>query len=78
LPEEDFFALFCRWAGGSGQEPVSYDAETQYRSSSKSNSFSAFLQSIAVDKNFRSFVESPTGRFRGLSAKLHSIQKGNR
>jgi hypothetical protein len=45
----------------------SYDAEMQYGSSSKPNSFSAFLRSIAVDRNCRFFVESPTGRFRGLS-----------
>jgi hypothetical protein len=39
----------------------SYDAEMQYGSSSKPNSFSAFLQSIADDRNCRFFVEPPTG-----------------
>jgi hypothetical protein len=39
----------------------SYDAEMQHGSSSKPNSFSAFLQSIAVDRNCRFFVELPDG-----------------
>jgi hypothetical protein len=47
-----FLALFCRWGGGAGTRGrYSYDAETQYGSSSKPNPFSAFLQSIAVDRN---------------------------
>jgi hypothetical protein len=41
----------------------SYDAETQCRSSSKSNSFSAFRQSIAGDRNRRFFVEPRRGAF---------------
>jgi hypothetical protein len=40
----------------------SYDTETQYGSSSKPNSFSAFLQSIAIDRNCRFSVELATGR----------------
>ena len=44
-----------------------YDTETQYDPLSKPNSFSAFLNSIAVDGNCRFFVEPLTGRFRGLS-----------
>jgi hypothetical protein len=39
----------------------SYDAETQSGSSSKPNPFSAFLQSTAVDRNRRFFVELPDG-----------------
>jgi hypothetical protein len=46
-----------------GQEPVFLRCRTQCRSSSKPNSFSAFLQSIADDRN----VDSFSSRGRGVS-----------
>src|ERR1700722_14300262 len=45
-----------------GQEPVFLRCRTQCRSSSKPNSFSAFLQSIAERQKCRFFLEPRTGR----------------
>jgi hypothetical protein len=57
LAEENFSRSFAAGAAAPGQEPVFLRCRTQYGSSSKSNPYSAFLQSIAVHRNCR-FVDS--------------------
>jgi hypothetical protein len=47
--EENFSRPFAAGRRRRDRIRFSYDAEAQYGSSSKPNSFSAFLQSIAVD-----------------------------
>jgi hypothetical protein len=65
-PRRKFLAPFAA-RQRAGQEGYSYDAEMQYGSSSKSNSFSAFMQSIGGDRN----VESFSSRGRGASDFTH-------
>jgi hypothetical protein len=50
-----FLAAFCGWGGPrQDRSRYSYGAEAQYGSSSKPNSFSAFLQSITFELDGKS------------------------
>jgi len=61
LAKENFSRPFAAGRRRRDRSRYSYDAEMQYGASSKPNAFSAFLQSIAVDRNCRFFVELPDG-----------------
>src|SRR5579864_6906888 len=55
--KENFSRRFAAGAAAPGGRRYSYNAETQYTPSSKPSSFSAFLQSIVVDKDCQFLVE---------------------
>jgi hypothetical protein len=64
-PRKKFRALFCRSTARCDRSRCSYHAETQCRSSNKSNSFSAFLQSMPAQK-LSIFCRAPDGALRRL------------